>query len=84
MWESITNKLEDAGKKYDRIVGRDLSAHIFRHNYACMLMYASVDMKERQYLLGHKTIAMTMNVYTHIEKSKVNAPNLLNKYLANC
>ncbi len=82
MWEAITNKLEAEAAKQNRVVGKDLSAHIFRHNYACMLMYASVDMKERQYLLGHKTIAMTMNVYTHIETSKVNAPQLLNKYLA--
>ena len=59
----------------------DLTAHIFRHNYACMLMFAGVEMKERQYLLGHKTITMTYNIYTHIEVDKMMAASKLRTYL---
>jgi len=33
-----------------------------RHNYATMLFYADLDIKEAQYLLGHKDIKITLNV----------------------
>lgn len=81
MWEAIIRKLEKAAKESDRKIGNDLTAHIFRHNYACMLMKANIDMKERQYLLGHKTISVTMDIYTHIEEQKMSAPSLLNIYI---
>ena len=81
MWQSIIKKLKKASIENNKTIGDDLTAHIFRHNYACMLMKANVDMKERQYLLGHSTIAVTMDIYTHIEENKMQAPNLLNIYL---
>ena len=82
MWESIIKKLKIAGNNHNKIIGDDLTAHIFRHNYACMLMYANVDMQERQYLLGHSSIQVTMDIYTHIEENKMEAPILLNSYIS--
>ena len=43
-------------------------------------MYAGIEMKERQYLLGHKDIKMTMNIYTHIEETKLESPQRLSDY----
>lgn len=43
-------------------------------------MYAGVDMKERQYLLGHKSIKVTMDIYTHIEVMKMRAPQRLEEF----
>ena len=80
-WNTIIKKIKNAAEANDMKIGDDLTAHIFRHNYACMLMNANVDMKERQYLLGHSTIGVTMDIYTHIEANKMQAPKLLDEYL---
>lgn len=80
MWKHIKKQMTEKGRELNLKIGADLSAHIFRHNYAYMLMDAGIDMKERQYLLGHKTIAMTMDIYTHIEENKMKAAGLLEKY----
>lgn len=83
MWESIRVKMIAKGKELGKIIKDDLTAHIFRHNYAYMLMYAGVDMKERQYLLGHKSIKVTMDIYTHIEVMKMRAPQRLEEFALN-
>ncbi len=80
MWKTIKRKMNKAGEPLGKKINDDLSAHIFRHNYACILMYAGIDMKERQYLLGHKDIKMTMNIYTHIEETKLESPQRLSDY----
>ena len=45
-----------------------LTAHIFRHNYASLLYKQGIDVKTAQKLLGHSTIAVTMDIYTHLEE----------------
>lgn len=80
LWQTIKNKMIKKGEELHKHIEQDLSAHIFRHNYAYMLMYADIDMKERQYLLGHKTISMTMDIYTHIETNKMRAPKRLEEF----
>ncbi len=42
--------------------------HMLRHTYATNLYRAGIDLKTAQYLLGHSTIQMTANIYTHMEK----------------
>lgn len=39
--------------------------HLLRHTYATMCIEAGMDIKEVQYLLGHSTSKMTMDVYAH-------------------
>lgn len=48
----------------------DVTPHILRHTYATKLYDAGVDVKKAQYFLGHSSIKVTLDVYTHIEKSK--------------
>ena len=52
----------------------EFTPHYFRHNYATELIYANVPIKTVQYLMGHKNIQMTMNIYADIKKDdeKVN------------
>ena len=35
-----------------------------------MLYNAGVDIKTAQYLLGHATIQMTLDIYTHLQEGK--------------
>lgn len=61
MWKSYTSKL-----------GLDFTAHQLRHTYATILYAAGVDVKSASELLGHSTIEITMNIYTHLtEETKV-------------
>lgn len=53
--------------------------HCIRHTYATRLFEANVNVKIVQGLLGHKDIATTLNIYTHVSNSKqTEAVNKLN------
>lgn len=43
-----------------------IGTHAYRHSHASMLFESNVSMKEAQVRLGHSTIEMTMNIYTHV------------------
>lgn len=47
------------------------SPHTFRHTFATRLYENGVDMKTIQSLLGHSSISITMNIYTHISTEKI-------------
>lgn len=66
-WARIMRKLNAAAGEgsINRIQG--LTAHIFRHNYASLLYTQGVNVKTAQKLLGHSTITVTMDIYTHLE-----------------
>ena len=44
--------------------------HAFRHTHASLLLNAGISYKELQYRLGHTTLAMTMDIYSHLSKDK--------------
>ena len=58
------------GTKDLKVISPDITPHIFRHTYATTLYNAGVDVKTAQYLLGHATIQMTLDIYTHLQKGK--------------
>lgn len=78
MWARIIKKLNAATRERESAAGADpelhidriqgLTAHIFRHNYASMLYKKKVPIKTAQRLLGHSTISVTMDIYTHLEE----------------
>ena len=53
--------------------GTNVTPHQLRHGYATILHDAGIDVKDAQYLLGHSTVAMTQDVYTHIRQSRISA-----------
>ena len=56
--------------KYCAAIGHDLTAHQLRHGYATILYEAGIADKDAQELLGHSTIAVTKDIYTHIRSRK--------------
>lgn len=66
--EDPTTKKIVKGKK----VIHGLTAHVFRHNYATMLYYTDVPVKDALYLLGHSNIKITLDIYTHLDKNNNN------------
>lgn len=44
----------------------DVHFHTLRHSYASMLLKAGEHPKVVQELLGHSTIAMTLDIYSHV------------------
>lgn len=57
-------------KKFKRITDglglKDVGFHCLRHTFATRLLEANVNIKTAQELLGHSTIAMTMDIYSHV------------------
>ena len=53
------------------LVSPDLVPYCFRHDYCTRLAKAGVDIRTAQYLMGHKSIDMTANIYTHIDDSSL-------------
>lgn len=47
-----------------------LTAHIFRHNYATMLYYSNISLKQAAALMGQSSTAMIMQVYAHLDEKK--------------
>ena len=84
MWESIIKKMNKKSieMNLDYYV-ENLTAHIFRHNYATTLYYAGVQLKEAQHLMGHSTIQVLLDIYTHLEENNEAVTQKLNNYYDN-
>lgn len=53
-------------KHFDNSGVTNVSFHGFRHTHASMMMNAGLPYKELQHRLGHSTLAMTMDTYSHL------------------
>lgn len=84
MWSSIRTKCNKAaGGKHDVIAfSKDITPHILRHSFATMLYYAGVDIKQAQYLLGHASVEVTLNIYTHLKNEESVPADKINSYLS--
>ena len=47
-----------------------ITPHMFRHTYATLLYTSGVDSLSAQKLLGHASIATTLDIYTHLEEER--------------
>ncbi|MEG0356415.1 MAG: site-specific integrase, partial [Christensenellaceae bacterium] len=67
MWDSVMRKLNAAVATADNPEPiTDLTSHILRHTFATYLAVVGVNPQTVQRLLGHGSIQMTMDVYTHL------------------
>lgn len=49
----------------------DLVPYCFRHEYCSELARRGIDIRTAQKLMGHSTIQMTANIYTHVERDDI-------------
>lgn len=71
---SAYNRMETAKAKAERRkpdLLPHISAHILRHTACTRMAEAGINPKVTQYLMGHSSITVTMDVYTHIGKSDI-------------
>ena len=45
--------------------------HDLRHTFATRILAAGVDPKTVSGLLGHATVALTLDIYTHLERERM-------------
>lgn len=75
-------ELESSLRAFQEAHGLSSTAHMLRHSYATLLYESGVDLKSAQYLLGHSSISMTQDVYTHLtEARKTRVVAQLNDYI---
>ncbi len=82
--ETITT---DSIKYLSRIVNYELmisfNFHSLRHTHATMLLESGANMKDIQVRLGHSTMSMTADTYSHVtDKMQNDTVNLLEKIIA--
>ena len=53
---------------FNRAQVPDIGFHGFRHTHASLLLNAGIPYKELQHRLGHSTLSMTMDIYSHLSK----------------
>lgn len=88
MWNRILRAFNEAAggvnamglRKAVKVVPQ-ISSHYLRHTFATMLYYASFDVLQMQYLLGHDDITTTLNTYTHMEKESLGTKNKYTAYV---
>lgn len=70
-----TNTVRGYGIKYNKshaIQLPDVTPHILRHTFCTNCINAGMNIKTVQYLMGHATSKMTLDVYTDCNLDKVN------------
>lgn len=69
----IMNELNGAEIHRNQIIlpniDEDITPYYLRHTYCTMLAEKGVPLKAAQYLMGHSSIQMTANIYTHVTEN---------------
>lgn len=65
----IENEMRWAMKKYNKLHPDQplphITPHVFHRTFCTNIANAGMDIKTRQYLMGHSDVGVTLNVYTH-------------------
>ena len=65
------------GNKWTKLADREpvspphVSAHILRHTACTRLAETGLEPKVLQYIMGHTNVAMTLDIYTHLNFSQI-------------
>ena len=59
--DRITKQITAAGHDFPRI-----TAHVFRHTFATRAIEAGMQPQVLKTILGHSSLAMTMDLYSHV------------------
>lgn len=63
-------QFRDRWQTYCAAIGHDITAHQLRHGFATILYEAGIEDKDAMELMGHSSIAVTRDIYTHIRQSR--------------
>ena len=66
-------------KHYPGLIDFHVTPHLLRHTFITELCASGMDIKSIQYLAGHATVQMTLDVYTHVVH---NRPSELSPYVS--
>ena len=82
---TTTQKKGKNGREYESISWEaDITPHQLRHAFATILFDAGIDVKDAQEILGHSSIQVTRDIYTHIrQQRRENTAERLNAFLQN-
>ena len=64
----LENYMRGMQKKYVKLYGKTLptvTPHVLRHTFCTNAQQAMLDVKSLQYIMGHSTASVTLDVYTH-------------------
>lgn len=69
-------------ESFKKETGVEFSLHQLRHTFCTMLYYSGISTKKAQQLMGHKSLKVTLEIYTHLdEEQEGNSTQFLNDYL---
>lgn len=75
LWECVNRRKADPTKKprygsVERCIDFDVTPHLLRHTFLTRCFENGLDLKEVQYLAGHKTPELTMRIYLHYQQEE--------------
>lgn len=81
--EDVEYYTDAAGRKRQRKIGyQGLTPHMLRHTQATLLIGANTDIKTVQSRLGHSSVVLTLNTYSHAIAAKdAEAANMFSEVL---
>ena len=79
-FEGIMKRIKKENKDFP-----DITLHCLRHTFATLSLESGIPAKTIQEILGHSTISMTLDLYSHVtEKMKFEASEKINQIYENC
>ena len=70
VWRSLMRAMAEASPEIEQEDGASvLTPHYLRHNFASIAYRAGVPAEQAQKWLGHASIAITMDIYTHLDET---------------
>lgn len=64
----LENYMRRMQKRYIKLYGKtipNVTPHVLRHTFCTNAQQALLDVKSLQYVMGHSTVSVTLDVYTH-------------------
>ena len=80
-WSKIYNKINTALGGTDTIKATDLTPYAFRHEYATLLYYSGIDIKEAARLMGHTDTRLILDTYAELDASRSSSSSKLNDFI---
>lgn len=81
-WGRIFTKINTQMGGNDTIKATDLYPYVFRHEYATMLYYSGIDIKEAARLMGHNDTKTIIEIYAELDSKKSASSSKLEQFLA--